>query len=176
MDYEIVIRNDTADARKSPIAGSGTAASDTTSNGGGGGDGLSLRQGAAKGLVAVNHYIKPFVDQMATQYVTTVQLRTGSQELEERMSFKMNVTQKVVSFGSSMLTGALMGSAGGPVGAVVGAVAGAVMRLATMAVDYSNKQEKLNLQRSVENVGLRYMNARAGGSVASFSGSRLKNQ
>lgn len=173
MDYEIVIRNQTGDAQKSPIAGSGTAATDTTNPGSGD---MTLREGAAAGLVAVNHYIKPFVDQMATQYVTTVQLRTGSQELEERMSFNLNVTQKVVSFGSSVAMGALMGSAGGPLGAIAGAFAGAVMSLATFAVDYSNKQENINLQRSVENVGLRYMNIRAGGSVASFSGSRLKRQ
>ena len=74
-----------------------------------------------------------------------------------------------ICFGISVITGALIG--GG-----VGAVVGGVMSLATMAVDYSNKMENLNLQRSTENIGLRYMNMRAGGSVASFSGSRMKSQ
>ncbi|MDE6618523.1 MAG: hypothetical protein K2K13_05825 [Clostridiales bacterium] len=166
MTHEIIIRNETSNAKKSPIAGSGTAATDTTSNIGGG---MTLQQGAAKGLVAVNSYIKPFVDQMITQRVTTVSLRTGAQELEERMSFSLNVAQKVVGFGSSVAMGAL-------VGGVPGAIVGGVMSLMTMGIEYSNKQEKINLQHGVENIGLRYVNTRAGGSVASFSGRRQKHQ
>lgn len=171
MAYEIVIRNETNSGKKSPIAGSGTAPSDTTNTGGSGADSSisPVRTAAAKGLVAVNTYIKPFVDQMVTQHVTTIALRTGAQEQEDRMSFALGVAQKVYSFGTSVATGAL-------VGGLPGALIGGVMSLATMAIDYSNKQERINLQRSVENVGLRYMNSRAGGSVASFSGSRLKNQ
>ncbi len=162
MAYDIFIHDDTRNTKKSPIAGSGTATSDITK-------GENLRLGAAKGLVAVNSYIKPFVDQMATQYVTTISLRTGAQEQEERMSFTLQAGQKVYGFFTSIATGAI-------VGGLPGAIIGGVLNLITMGIDYSNKQEKINLQRSVENVGLRYLNNRAGGSVASFSGSRLKNQ
>lgn len=176
MKYEIILRNETNSGQKSPIAGNGTTPSETNNNSGGNNSISTTRRGAASALVAVNTYIKPFVDQMATQYVSTVALKTGAQEQEERMSYTMNVAQKVYSFGSSLATGALMGSAGGPIGAIAGAIIGGVMSLATMAVDYSNKQEKLDLQHSVESIGLRYLNNRAGGSVASFSGSRLKNQ
>ena len=170
MAYEVFIKYTGERAKKSPIAGNGTSPSTVGGNNNGdSSDSMSPQRGVAKSLVAVNKYIKPFVDQMVTQHVTTVSLRTGAQELEERMSFKMQVAQKIYGFGTSVITGALIG--GG-----VGAVVGGVMSLATMAVDYSNKRENLNLQRSAENIGLRYMNTRAGGSVASFSGSRMKSQ
>ena len=167
MAFEIILKNETESNKRSPISGSGSAARSTP--GGSSGEWMTGRQATAKGLVAVNHYIKPFVEQMVTQHVTTVALRTGAQEAEERLSFKMQVGQKVYGLASSIITGAL-------VGGVAGAVVGGAMSLVTTVIGYTNQQEKLNLQRSVENVGLRYMNARAGGSVASFSGSRLKNQ
>lgn len=170
MAYEILIRNETADGgkAKSPIAGNGAQAADTTAQG----NKPAISEGriaAAKGIYFVNGYIKPFVDKMITQKISTVALRTGAQELEDRMSFAYQVGQKAFGFVQSVIIGGLVGN-------LPGAIIGGVMNLAMTAVEYSNKQERLNLERDNENISLRFMNLRAGGSVASFSGSRMKSQ
>lgn len=164
-DYEIVIKNETSDKKKSPIAGDNATAKNTAAN-------QSTTNGAAigiKALVSFNHFIKPFVNKVATQYISTISLRTGAQELEDKMSFALQTTQKVGGFVGSIAVGAAVGN-------LPGALIGGMVSLATTALDYYNKQSKLDMDRSVENVNLRYMNMRAGGSVASFSGSRMKNQ
>lgn len=171
MTYELLIENKTQRKKRSPIAGSSSEGKDNSGGGSGTGgeSGKGVNKDLAKGLIALNHYIKPFTDQIINQKATTVALRTGAQEAEERLSFKIQVGQKVYGLASSMITGALIG--GG-----VGAAVDGVMSVLTTVVSYSNQSIKLNLQRGVEDIGLRYVNSRAGGSVASFSGSRLKNQ
>lgn len=164
-NYEIVIRNETEGSDRSPISGSNASKKDTTSSGGGI---APWRKNIAKGIAVTNTYIKPFADQLITQKVSTVELRTGAQELEDKLSFGYQMGQKAFGFVESVAVGALVGN-------LPGAILGGIMSLATMAVDYSNKQQKIDLQRSVENIGLQYMNIRAGGSVASFSGSRTSN-
>lgn len=170
--YEIIIKDQTtrsADgtARKSPVAGSGASNQSTTAPSSSGAG--SLRQGGVKALVAFNSYVKPFTDRIITQHISTISMKTGAQELEDQMSLKASLIQKGVGLAESAIIGALIGN-------VPGAVIGVVMNLATTAIDYGYKYEKLTIQRNVEDIGLRFMNARAGGSVAAFSGSRMKNQ
>lgn len=165
MRHEIIIENKTNSRKKSPVAGSGSASKDTSQSN-------EISKGTravAKTIVSFDNYVKPFVDQVVTQHITTVSLRTGAEELEERLSFAQSIGQRIYGLGKSVVVGALIGN-------IPGAIIGAVMNIATTAIEYSNKQRQIELQRNVEHVGLRYLNARAGGSVASFSGSRLKNQ
>lgn len=171
MAYEIIIRHDTANGgnAKSPIAGNGAQATDTTAQQGGTPAISAGRVAAAKSIFFANSYIMPFVDKMVTQKISTVALRTGAQELEDRMSFAYQVGKQAFGFVESVAVGALVGN-------LPGAIIGGAMSLALTAVEYSNRQQKIDLQHSVEDVGLRYINARAGGSVASFSASRFKNQ
>ncbi|MCH5165649.1 MAG: hypothetical protein J1G01_04540 [Clostridiales bacterium] len=161
--YEIFIKNEAASEKSSPIAGGGSESKSASQSSGG------VNIGIAKGLVAYNHYIKPFVSQMVNHHVSTVALRTGAEEHEERLSFAVSAVQKVGGLVSSVAMGAIIGN-------LPGAIIGGVLSIATTAMEYSNKQRQLDMQRTVENIGLRYMNARAGGSVASFSGSRMKAQ
>lgn len=167
MAYEIVIHNATTsgNSNKNPVAGSNASGENTSASK----QPSESRLAAAKVLGITNSSIKPFVDQMVSQKVTTVTLRTGAQELEERMSVKVQIGQTVWGIASSAATGAL-------VGGLPGAIVGGLLGVATTAIDLSNKQKEIDLQKSVENVGLRYMDVRAGGSVASFSGSRMKSQ
>lgn len=161
--YEIVIRNDTDD-NDSPIASGGAAKS---ANKGGASD-ITGRQ-AAKKVMAVGGIAASFVNQVVTHQIQTVSLRTGAEEQQERLAFAYSIAKQV---GGTLLSTAVGAAMGGGIGAVVGLVVG----IAHTAISYSQKAEELRIQKTVEDVGLRYLNARAGGSVASFSGSRLRNQ
>lgn len=163
-EYEIVIKNETSDDKKSPIAGDNAKSKASAAA-----DSPSAAALGVKALVAYNHYIKPFVNKVATQYVSTISLRTGAQELEDKMSFALQTAQKVGGFVGSIAVGAAVGN-------LPGAIIGGLMSVTTTAIDIAIKQSRFDMERGVENVSLRYMNMRAGGSVASFSGSRMKNQ
>lgn len=173
-NYSIVIKNETDNGdAQNPIAGQSAQGQDTTPKPGlGSSKDKSGGQVLGTAIVAFNSTIKPYVDQMLGFRVSTVSLRTGSQEQADRIQFAYAVGQQVYSFTSSVATGALLGSRGGPVGALVGAVMGAATSLISTAISYSNRQTEISMQRTIENVGLRYLNTRAGGTVASYNGSR----
>ena len=165
--YVITIKNDTADEKQSPVAGGkGTAQSGSSASEGGA---VSTGKAIAKGLVAYNHYVKPFVNQAIQHRISTVSLRTGGEELESRLSFTHSVVQRVAGFAESVAIGAAVGH-------LPGALIGAAVSLVTMGIEYSNKKEEIALQRTNENISLGFMNARAGGAVASFSNSRTSRQ
>lgn len=161
--YEIVLRNETNDD-ESPIASGGAAKSANK----GGASEITGRQ-AFKKVMAVGGIAASFVNQVVTHQIQTVSLRTGAEEQQERLAFAYSIAKQV---GGTLLSTAVGAAMGGGIGAVVGLVVG----IAHTAISYSQKAEELRIQKTVEDVGLRYLNARAGGSVASFSGSRLRNQ
>lgn len=165
--YEIIIRNDTEQSKKSPIAGNDTAPTSTDQE-----EGFTakdFRKGVGKGLAIANTYVKPFVDRMVSHKISTVTLRTGAQELEEQMSNEYQIGQKIYGVATSVAMGALIGG-------LPGALVGGVVSFIASVVDYENRKEKFNLERSRESIGLQFLNARAGGSIASFGGSRSKNR
>lgn len=169
MAYEIIIRHDTANGgnAKSPIAGSGAQATDTTAQQGGTPAISTGRVAAAKGIFFANSYIMPFVDKMVTQKISTVALRTGAQELEDRMSFAYQVGKQAFGFVESVAVGALIG------GGVPGALIGGAMHVALTMVEYSTRKQEIDLKHRVEDISLHFMNTRAGGSVASFNKDRF---
>lgn len=162
--YEVVIRNET-DETQSPIAGSGSTAKKTANSG----SATVGNVNALKGIMTVKGIVAPFVDQVVSHQIQTVSLRTGAEEQQERLSFAYSITKQI---GGTLLSTAVGAAMGGGVGAIIGLAVG----VAHAAISYSQKASELRTQKALEDVGLRYMNARAGGSVASFSGSRLKNQ
>lgn len=165
--YVITIENKTADDNNSLVAGGKGSASAGAGESEGGA--VSTGKAIAKGLVTYNHYVKPFVNQAIQHRISTVSLRTGGEELESRLSFTHSVVQRAVGFAESVAIGAAVGH-------LPGALIGAAVSLVTMGIEYSNKQETLRLQRTNENISLGFMNARAGGAVASFSNSRTSRQ
>lgn len=164
--YTITLKNETQSeqAERNPIAGSGAQ----TQNGDSGGV-ASWRKGVAKGIVTFNTYVKPFVDQLVTQQISTITLRTGAEELQEKAEFAYSAIKAGVGLIESVLIGGLVGN-------LPGAVIGGLMSISTTAISYANKAQTLNLQRSVESMSLRNMEIRAGGSLATFSGSRGRSQ
>ena len=154
--YEIILKNETDNASENPVAGQET---ETTN---------PEQVTAAKGLVSFSA-VKPYINQVIQHQINTVELRTGSSELQQRISFAYQAAGSLVSIGQSAVTGFAVG---GPPGAVIGALLG----IAGKALSIGLNQNTIDLQRQQESLSLGLMNLRAGGSVSSYSKSREGNQ
>lgn len=100
-------------------------------------------------------YAMNVVDRVVTSNVNMVSLRTGHEELQQRMQFAYSVANQ----GAGVLMGAIMGgSLAGGVGAVIGAVAGASDKMINMAI----KQNEINVRQNIENQTLALNRIRAG--------------
>lgn len=93
--------------------------------------------------------------------VNTVELRTGSQALQERYTMWQNNAMRVYNASEGLLIGIATGN---PLIAV-GSIA---TSLAFAGLEYAHRVEKLRLEQSVENVSIGLANIRAG-----VGGSRL---
>lgn len=169
-NYSITIKNETRQA-KSPIAGNNGSPIASKPSGGNtdttdtGIDGVA----ALKKVVAVKGILVPVVDTVISNKISTVELRTSAAEQQERLSFAYSIGKQV---GGIALSTAIGAATGNLPGALLGFTAG----LINTAMSYRNRANELGLYRTVENVGLGYLNSRAGGTVATFSGSRLGRQ
>lgn len=159
-EYVITIANETENTQSSPIAGS-TAQSKSAKK--------SSDLDSAKKVLAIKHAVMPFVNQFASNRISIVSLSTGAKEHQERLSFAYSIAQQASNAAMSVATGAAFGG-------LPGAIIGLVTSAATSALNYGYKTRTLQMQRDIENVELRYSNIRAGGAVASYSKSRLRNQ
>lgn len=168
--YEFVFKNETeteSKKKKNPVAGNGSEAKENGGQGEGQG-GKDTKKAIAKGIV-VYRTAKSFVNQVVSHNVSTVSLRTGSEELQQRLSFAYEVGQKAFGMVESVFIGAAVGN-------LPGAIIGGLLSAAHTAISYAQKAETISLQRPVESVSLRNQQIRAGGSLATFSGSRTQNQ
>ena len=153
-NYTITIKATGLTKDDSPIAGDNKK-SDTEKT-----KGLLTKEGAkayAKGLVAY-HAVKSFATNVANHEVSLVELRTGSNELQRRANFINNVVQTSVGLAESMVTGAL-------VGGLPGAVLGVAMTGVSKLISIAQNQERIDLQKSIEDVslGMNYIRAGARG-------------
>ena len=156
--YQITINAKGGVQKTSPIAGDNKA-SDTEKT-----KGLLNKEQAkqfAAGMVAYRQ-VKSFATQILNHKVSTVQLRRGSNELQERANFMNQLAQKGVGVLEGALTGAMIG--GG-----IGAIVGVTLSVAHTAIGVAQAQQTLELQNTLENVGLNMNYIRAGA-----SGSRSK--
>jgi hypothetical protein len=150
-EYVITIKNSTGSKSKNPIAGSDNGSSTEK------GKGLLSREGAktfGKTMVAYGT-VKSFALQTINHEVSLVQLRTGSNELQGRANFTNSVVQKVVGIGESMFAGAM-------VGGLPGAIVGLTLSTAHTLIGYAQNQDRINTERSLENVSLQMNIMRAG--------------
>ena len=155
--YQIILKNDLSGGQqKSPIAKDQNQ-SDTEK-----GKGLLSKSQAKaymKGLVAY-HTVKSFGSQIYSHEVSMVQLRTGSNEAQERANFFRDINTKTINLLESGLTTALV------TGNVAGFVIGAGLSLTSTLVSYAQNQDRINTQRTLENqsIQLNYIRAGARGS------------
>ncbi len=150
--YKIVIQTQGGDssAPKNPIAGDNNQSKQTTP---------SIEQQRDKssvvGYIAYKKYVAPFVKQGIQYSISTVGLKTGNMERQQRMQSAYDIGSQVVGIGESIAMGAM-------VGGLPGAVVGAVMSTATTLIGVAQKQNTLNINQALENQQISMLNARSG--------------
>lgn len=158
--YEITIKLDNSGGGRGAheaISGttapspSATASSGQASQGGGGGGSLKTALGAVFSYATV----KSFATQQINYSVSLTGLRTGSNELQQKASFYNQIIQKGVGAAETVAAGA---AAGGWVGAVIGLGVSTAHTL----IGFSQAQNTINLNRTLENRSLEMTRIRAG--------------
>lgn len=161
-NYTLTIKLVTDDKQQTAkeVGGAGGINSDTT----GGEVSQEQDKTASTLLKKVVGYgtIKSFANQAITHYVSTVQLRTGSNEAQQRANFTYSLAQQGLGIAETIAAGAF---AGGGIGAAIGAV----MSVAHTAISWQQKQNVLDMQRNLEFTSQNY-----GAQRATYSGSRYQ--
>lgn len=174
-NYTITIKDSSASPSQQQGTGVAGSGASSASTGAGGSGGIASKVAKfAKGAVILAKSTPAVIairttDKILSHRISLVSLETGAKEQQERLSFVHNIGKRVGSAALSMGAGLLL-TGGNPIGAVVGLAT----NVAFAAMDYAQKAETINVERGLENVGLRFMNQRAGGSVAAFNGSRMR--
>lgn len=150
--YQITIKAKGEKKKKdSPIAGDNKK-SDTEKS-----KGLLSKEDAkafAAGMVAYGT-VKSFATQILNHEVSLVQLRRGSNELQERANFINQMAQKGLGIMESVVGGALVGGVGG-------ALVGLTLSATHEAISIAQKQQTIELNNTIENIGLNMNVIRAG--------------
>lgn len=164
--YEIIIKNETAEDKKSPIADSSSAPSvqNTSPGSSGTANFTSAASKAAGAYFAFKKIVAPFVNQSIQHGISTISLRTGQNEQQQRIQFAYDMGKQAFSILESVAVGAATGG-------VAGAVAGAVMGIATTIYSVAQAQDTINMKGNLEDISRGLINARAGGGIAT-NGSR----
>lgn len=166
-NYTLTLKNETANDADSPIAGQSSKSSQQQSAASA--QGKTKAGAVVKGLVSFEAFVKPFVQPMIQHSLQTVSLRTGSQEMQQRMQFAYSLGEQAIGIVESIAVGAALGH-------LPGAILGAVMGLATTAINYANQKDTIRMEQNLENISLRGMNVRAGGYAPAYGASRMGRQ
>ncbi len=156
----IKIEFPSADNKKSAVAGGKTGStgknqsSSDESSGNGATDKIVDK---LKSLVSFSA-VKSTADKIATNRISTVSLRTGATEYEQRLSMSYGIASSVVGAGGSIV---LAGLAAGPGGAAVAAISVAVSGVQKI-MDIVQKDRVLNMQQGLENISIGMNIVRAG--------------
>ena len=151
---EIELKGSVTSSKESPIAGQEPQSTSATANATNTSGGEGVSKGKLSALVAYRQ-IKPFVAQALSNEVGKVGLKTGSNRLQEKANFTHEVATKVWNFGESVAMGAYFGG-------LPGAIVGAVVSTAHTLITYSNNQNVININRSIENQSIQMNYIRAG--------------
>ncbi len=146
-EYTITIKNATGDGGSPGVAASVSAPKNSNSTAK---EELSpIKPMAALGIA------KQVATTVISHNVNTVALRTGQEELQQRMQFRWEMTQKGASLLGSVAVGAMTGG-------LAGAVVGAGVSVMMTALDYAQRSNEINLNRTAENISIDMANTRAG--------------
>ena len=120
-------------------------------------------QDALKGGLVAWQKAKGWINKVASHELSMVELRTGSTEAQQKADFIYQLANE----GIGTVESALMGLA---IGNVPGALIGIGTDLLGKVVSYSQKADKLNTSRNLENESIQrnYIRAGARGSRASY--------
>lgn len=107
-----------------------------------------------KALAAIS-YARSIADRAITSQISTVTLRTGYEEKQQREQFYFGIGKKVVDTGMAIGIGAMFG---GLPGAVIGLGVSLTNELFNMAI----KQNEINMAREQENISIFFNQIRMG--------------
>lgn len=146
--YEIIIKNETGQA-ESPIAND---QNDNTSD-----SEKDTEKKAKKVITGAMLYRtgKALVRSQIGHEISTISLRTGQTELQQRYEFANQIAESVFDVGESIAIGASVGRGWG-------AVIGAVIGIGSKLVGLAHKQDTYNLNQQLEQETLQRNNIRAG--------------
>lgn len=155
-DYNIYVHIDGLE-KESAMAGAGTASTgaDSESEVGSSGGDRVLR--AAKKMVSFAA-IKSTADQIANYAHSTISLRTGAVEYEQRVNAVYSAVSQTVGAGAALVTAGLTGGLAGVAVVALGLAANGVRQ----AINIAQRENTLRLNESVENVSIGMQNIRAG--------------
>lgn len=162
--YLIEIANTTA--QESPVkavTGSSDTVGGETSAGASWGE--KYAKSMAKRLVSYAA-ISSTVNQIANHAHSTINLRTGANEVSQRVNF---VYQKSFGLVNSAILGGIAGAPGGPLGIAVGAGVGALLNLGGQAIDYLKKNDIIQKEQELEDISRRMQMMRATASGRRYS-------
>lgn len=162
--YEIVIKNSTGGSTSnSPIAnGSSHQEQKPTS------DSKTNSSDSLTALLAADRFVMPFVEQAINYEVSTISLRTGSSELQQRVQFGLNVAKQAIGIGTTLITGFATGN---PLLIVAGLISAT-----TTAINYANQARTIKTESDLEHITRRGLNVRAGGYAPAYGASRTASQ
>jgi hypothetical protein len=160
--YVIIIKNQ-ARTQKSPVANSSEKSEPKYT------EGQLKAQGLIKALVAYDKYAAPFVENIVQRNVGTIELRTGAEELQQKVEFGLSIAKTAGGIITSALTGYAIGN-------LPGALIGTLISGVTTVMNYANRANTLRLEQNLEDIALRGMNVRAGGYMPTSIGSRSRTQ
>lgn len=161
--YRIVLENSTQ-SKNSPVANLSSSLSEPKYT-----TGQLRTQTALKAIVAYDKYVAPFVEQAIQYQVSTIELRTGARELQQRVEFGLSITKSAVGIVSSVATGYAMGN-------LPGAVIAGIISIGTTAMNYANRERTIRTQGSLESITQQGYALRAGGYAPTSIQSRSRTQ
>lgn len=154
---------------RTPVAQSNTESGASSSGSTGSGDGaLTVKDAvrAAKKVVAYTG-IKQIANSVISYEVSTVNLRTGAAEYQQKVQFAYSEGAQALSSVGSILMGGIMG---GPVGAGI-AAAGVGLSYLMKFIGWGQNAQRLETEQNLESISLNFASIRAG-----VSGRRSNNQ
>lgn len=158
--YHIYIHLDDLQSNGSAMAGNGSASTGTDSSGSGGSGvdaGTAKIANKLKSMVSFTA-IKSTADQLINYRISTINLRTGATEYEQRTSATFSAISQGVGAGMALIAG---GIAAGPAGVVVAAM-GIAANAIQKAIGIQQRHNTLALEEGIENVSIGMQNVRAG--------------
>lgn len=169
--YEIILKNQAQQSQASPISGNTAETKQAPEKVPGVNAPVPGGQTGAQAVGRVVSYgtAKSFVKQILQHRVNTVELRTGSAELQQRISFAYQMGGQAVSVIESLALGAMAGG-------VPGAVIGAAISLGQTALSYVQNAQIIRWQGEVETISNNMLNIRAGGQIQTYGESRERRQ
>lgn len=154
MAYHIYIHTDELQGEGSAMAGTGSASTGGNSSGS---DGVGKIANKLKTMVSFSA-AKSTADQLISYQISTISLRTGATEYEQRASARFSAVSQAVGAGMALIAGGVTAGPAGVVVAALGIVANGIQKV----IGIAQRENTLRLQESVENVSIGMQNVRAG--------------